>query len=231
MPRVRALALVAALPIAALAACSNRPNDLYTYYDDPTGTAAVTSQTAVAAPVTTTARPVDTQRLREPGEVAALALMGKADLVAEEVQPDPASATAQTTLPDCAVDLGAGTARQSSWLYPSGARLRQVAVVSTETDQAADVVAAARSDLTCKTFKVAGVSFQVDKALTIAALPGVDDQLVWCATAAAKSSCTAVLAADRVVTAVTVEASTPARAKSAITRVAPKAAEVLTRGA
>ncbi|SER30821.1 hypothetical protein [Actinokineospora terrae] len=231
MPRVRALALVAALPLAALAACSDRPNDLYTYYDDPTSASAVAGEVTARPPVSTSATPVETSRAQAPAELATNALMRQSDLVAEEVVADQAGTTPVTTLPDCGIDLGAGTAKQATWAYPSGARLRQVVVFSTGTAAAADVVAAARSELTCKTFKVAGTTFQLDKSLTLPGLPDTDDQVAWCATTQTKSSCTVVVAADRLVTAVTVEASTAARAKTAIARVAPKAAEVLTRGA
>ncbi|MBM7775104.1 hypothetical protein JOD54_005308 [Actinokineospora baliensis] len=222
MPRARALAAVA-LPLAALAACSNRPNDLYTYYDDPTtGTSTSSTPTTTAAPVTTT-----TSAKPQPEQVVALGVLRASDLVAEEVTGDP-SAPRVTALPDCGIDLGTGPSRQGAWTYPSGAKLRQVVLYA---EDATEFVETVRAGLDCTTFKVGGTTFQVDKAVPLPALPGTDAKFAWCATGTAKSSCTVALAAGPLATVVTVEASTATRAKAAITRVSPTAAAALSRGA
>ncbi|GAA2983533.1 hypothetical protein [Actinokineospora diospyrosa] len=225
MPRARALAAVAALPLAALAACSNRPNDLYTYYDDPTSQAAQ-AQPGVVQGVPSTRAAVPTTTTPRPDAVAARAVLSAADLAAEEVESDPA-ATPITALPDCGIALGPATARQATWTYPSGAKLRQVVLYAEDT---AAFVEAVRDGLDCKSFRSGSVTYQVDESVALPALTGADDQLTWCATSTGKSSCTVVFANGRLATVITVEASTAARAKAAIARVALKAAEALTRG-
>ncbi|WP_026425534.1 hypothetical protein [Actinokineospora inagensis] len=224
MPRVRALVCLAVLPLTTLVACGDGPaNDLYTYYDDPTSSARAA---ATPAPATGTPVPTTTSATPDPVTTVTTAAMSADDLAAEEVQPGPVDPAPATTLPDCAVPLGAGTARETSWTYSSGARLTQIVLAGAAAPTA---VTTARAALTCKSFRAGGVAYQIEKT-TLAALPGATDQLSWCASAPGKATCTVVIATDTLVTAVTVEASTAARAKSAIARVAPKAAEALARG-
>ncbi len=230
MRRVHALAAACAtvVPVGLLAGCSDRPNDLYTYYDDPSSAvaAAPAPPTAAAPPTTTTAaRPAGP----DPAEVVALAGLGPSDLAAEKVAVDGAPVSTTTVvLPDCGVDLAAEAGRQSTWKYPSGSLLRQYVAYSTTASTAVD---AARRAIDCRTFEVDGTTFLIDGGATVQPLPGVDDQLTWCASAPTRVTCTILLARDDLVTAVTVEAGTAARARSAITRLAPKAAQALARGA
>ncbi|MGH3860059.1 MAG: hypothetical protein ACRDSQ_10710, partial [Actinokineospora sp.] len=88
MRRVQALAGAAVLPVLLATACSDRPNDLYTYYDDPSSVTNVPpSPTRPSATTTTT---TTTQRKPDPSAAALTAV----DLAAEEVQPDGAPKTA-----------------------------------------------------------------------------------------------------------------------------------------
>lgn len=224
MRRVQALAGAAVLPVLLATACSDRPNDLYTYYDDASPAAETTSSAAAAprpAPsvaVTTTAR-----RQSDPASAALTAI----DLAAEEVQPDGAHQTAVlTALPDCAAPLpAASSAVGSTWRYPSGSVLRQY--VAVHQADVAPVVASLSAALDCGAFTVEGLRYEINTATKITA-PGAEAQHSWCATNPRRSTCSLALAAGDVLSIVTVEASTLARAQAAIGRLAPVAGGKLT---
>ncbi|WP_285499811.1 hypothetical protein [Actinokineospora sp. NBRC 105648] len=212
--------------MSLLAACSDRPNDLYTYYDDPPSSEQAATTTSaplpVAAATTTPAGP-------DPDEVVERASMTAADLVAEEVLPVGApDTTSSATLPDCKLPLGGEAHRKTTWKYASGSQLRQSVVTVEDEGQALQKV---RDGVKCKTFQSDNTTYRVEDGVTLGALSGVTGQLSWCATAPGKVVCTVVLVADGVLTAVTVEAGTATRARAAVTRIAPKAAAALTRGA
>jgi hypothetical protein len=213
---VQALAGAVVLPVLLVAACSNRPNDLYTYYDEPSAPAT----TSAPAPTTTTA-PV-TSATPEPTDPSLSALTAQ-DLVAEKVQPEGApERTVLTGLADCASPLlpTALSASSTTWKYESGSLLRQY--VAIHPAGAAEVVQGLRSSLDCGTFTVDGQRYQIN-ADPAASTPGIDAQQSWCATSPRRSTCTVALAEAEVLSMITVEATTLARARSAIVRIAPLA--------
>ncbi|SDC10924.1 hypothetical protein SAMN05216174_101133 [Actinokineospora iranica] len=225
-----AAACATVLPVSLLAGCSDRPNDLYTYYDDapPSATSAAPAQPSSAPAPTTAASSAAAAKDR--AATVALGALTAADLAAEEVSASGAPDTGvPATLPDCGVRLGAASApgQETTWKYRSGSMLRQR--VAYAEDPTA-VLAAARDALDCGAFQVDGESFLVDEGAPLSALPGVDDRLSWCASGPGKVTCTVLLARGNLVTAVTVESGTAARARSAVTRLAPKAAAALARG-
>ncbi|MBC6450615.1 hypothetical protein [Actinokineospora xionganensis] len=222
MRRVQALAGAAVLPVLLATACSDRPNDLYTYYDDPSPE--VTTQVAPSPTAATTAR-VTTTTAKRVSDPAAAALSA-VDLAAEEVQPDGTPTTAVlAALPDCAAPLPSATdAVASTWRYASGSVLRQYVAVH----GAAAAVDTIKGALTCGAFTVDGLRYEIDSAAKAAVPPGVDAGHSWCATNPRRSTCTLALASADVLSVVSVEASTLARAQAAIARLAPVAAGKLT---
>ncbi|MGQ0839027.1 hypothetical protein [Actinokineospora sp.] len=215
-----AAACAAVLPVWLLAGCSNRPNDLYTYYDEaaPTTTAAALAPVPPPrAPVTTTT--TTTSAAPAPGQAALTA----ADLAAEEVVAEGApERTPPAALADCAT-----AGQRTTWRYPSGSVLRQY--VGFHAAGAAPVVAALRDNLGCGAGQRAGGAQRVEPGAALPALPGVDVQTSWCAAGPGAATCTVVLARAGLLTVVTVEAATAARARAAVVRVAPQAAVALAR--
>ncbi|SDI06050.1 hypothetical protein SAMN05192558_101815 [Actinokineospora alba] len=223
MRRVQALAGAAVLPVLLATACSDRPNDLYTYYDDPSSEAATTAAPSPVTTSTTTTTTTTTRRASDPAAAALTAI----DLAAEEVQPDGAPKTlVETALPDCAAPLPSATdAIATTWRYASGSVLRQYVAVHAAGSSVIDDL---KDALDCGTFTVDGLRYEIDDAAKTAVPPGVDAGHTWCATNPRRPTCTLALAKADVLSVVTVEASTLARAQAAIARLAPVAAGKLT---
>jgi len=223
--RVRVLATAAVLPVLLTAACSDRSNDLYTYYDDATSSPGPTSQRPSAPPkAVTSARPASTTAA-PPVDLTSVALSAT-DLVAEEVKADGiVEPRFPIRLTGCSAPLRpADSGTTARWKYPTGSLLTQS--VAAYAAQAAPVVAALRDSLVCGSFVVDGQRFTVEGGGE-AALPSVDAQVSWCATGAKRSTCSVAFAKGTHLSVLTVEASGTPRARSAVTRVAPIAAAKL----
>ncbi|GAA4534698.1 hypothetical protein [Amycolatopsis samaneae] len=182
---------VAAVALFGLAGCADRPNDLETYYDDPTPTS---TPSAAPAPSTSVAPPPSravTQRAVDP----ALALLSDEDVAEEGVHPDTGKASG------CLVDAAGAAQRSASWRYASGAVLsHQVSVYAQRRGE--EVVAAARCE---------------GRPVTLPAQPGVSAQRAWCV----GGTCTVWLAKGNLVSVLSVAASTEARAVDAAKRLLP----------
>jgi hypothetical protein len=147
-----------------------------------------------------------------------------ADLAAEGVQPSGTpAATIPATLPDCNVPLGEATAGyQTAWIYPTGAILRQYVVEF--DDNAGEAVESVTDKLTCGKYKADGADVTVRAPVTAS-----DGQVSWCAVAGKQSSCTVLKADGALLSVIVVNAATEAKAKQAVTRIAPLAATALAR--
>jgi hypothetical protein len=205
--------------VLLLSSCSGQPNDLrdQRYYgQESTQSASSPSGTpgSVAPAVPTVPAPATKSASPKPPALDQVALSGK-DLADESVQQTgAASRTVPAKLPDCDVPLGdAAAGYGTTWSYPSGATLRQY-VAAYDAD-AGDIVDAVQAKLTC-----AKVSPPVKAA---------DGQLSWCATTGKQSACTVMRADGSLLSVLVVTASTEAKAKQAVTRIAPRAATALAR--
>ncbi len=198
--RHRQVFAVATVALFGLSGCADRPNDLDTYYDDPTPTPTIEPATPSvrpqAAPVplpSETSAPV-------PATVSA-ALLTDEDVAEEEVVPG------QSKVSGCLAGLTRGTSRSAAWRYPSGSTLEhQVTEYPDRTG--ADVVAEAD----CEGRKVTLVKQQ-----------GVDAQRAWCD----GTTCTVLLAKGNLVSVLSVTAGTEARATDAAKRLLPVVAQRL----
>ncbi|ALG08958.1 hypothetical protein AOZ06_20400 [Kibdelosporangium phytohabitans] len=205
-----------------LAGCSDRPNDLVDnrYYQDPEPTTSNTTPPPAPAQDPSPAAAPTTRR--KAVELDGHAMTAK-DLAEEGVQPAGSPArTVQPALPDCQAPLGAAKAAyQIAWAYPTGSTIRQY--LAEYGEKAGDVVAAARAKLTCGTYSAAGSEVRVGTPAT------ANGQVSWCATSSRQSACTVLEADGTVLSVVVVTASTEAKAKAAVTRIAPLAATALGR--
>ncbi|WP_432844694.1 hypothetical protein ACQPXB_25555 [Amycolatopsis sp. CA-161197] len=198
--RHRQVLAVAAVALVGLTtACGNRPNNLQTYYDDPTPTSDATSSAPVtpppAAPPSTPASPSPDPRILA-AAAASAALLSDEDVAEEGVAPGPGKASG------CLSGLAQGERRSASWVYPSGSGITHE-VTAYAGGSGAEVVSAA---------DCAG------QVLAIPPQPGVSQQRAWCD----GSTCTVLLAKGELVSALSVAASTPARAADAAKRLLPK---------
>ncbi|MCE7003412.1 hypothetical protein LWC34_11310 [Kibdelosporangium philippinense] len=205
-----------------VASCSNRPNDLRDnrYYQDPEPTQTSTSSSAVVMPPQPAAVPPPVKGAAPKLDLVA---MTAEDLAEEGVQPTGSpTRTVQTTLPDCQAPLGKATsAYQTAWSYPSGSTVRQY--LAQYEENAEEIVTAARAKLNCGKYTASGAEVRVSA-------PAVaDGQVSWCATSTRQSSCTTLEADGPVLSVVVVTAATEAKAKPAVTRIAPLAATALAR--
>lgn len=206
---LRPLYVVAAIAAFALSGCSDRPNDLNTYRDDPPRT-----QIAKTAPPTdgsAAGRSAPTTSAEPAPPDARVALLRD-----EEVADEGVRRLSEDTAPGsgCLDQAQRGAVDQAvaRWEYPTGSQLRhQVAVLP---EQAAAVLRAAHC---------AGRPVDV-------AVPGtVDVHRAWCEPSPRPASCTVVLTQGRIASAVQVWAQDVNRAREAVVRLAPAAAEALTR--
>ncbi|WP_158883888.1 hypothetical protein [Amycolatopsis anabasis] len=197
MRQGRAVA-IAAVALVGLTGCADRPNDLDTYYDDPTTSAPPERATpsAVAAPV-----PPPPPPMNQTAAAVAAATLTDADVAAEGVRP--AGMPVRTTGCLAAVPPGETPPgyRNPSWVYPSGSSLTQQ-VTGYPRRSAADVL----RELRC-----------AGNPLVVPIPPGAEAVRAWCA----DGTCTVLLARGEVLSGLQVTASTAARAADAAKRLAP----------
>jgi hypothetical protein len=195
--RHRQVLAVAAVAFVGLAGCGNRPNNLETYYDDPTPVRDTPSAAAAPAP-----RPPAVPVVPKPdARAVAIAavprvLLSDEDVAEEGVHPGAGKVSG------CLTGLAAGEQRSASWVYPSGSVLDHQ-VTAYPDRSGADVVSGA------------------DCAGTVLSLPaqaGVTGLRAWCE----GSTCTVLVAKGNLVSALSVAASTPTRAADAAKRLLPK---------
>ncbi|WP_051790847.1 hypothetical protein [Amycolatopsis jejuensis] len=187
----QALAVLVGLgAMAGLAGCGNRPNNLETYYDDPTPVhdTSVAAAPRPVAPVSPSPAP-DPRRAQE-------ALLSDPDVAEEGVAPGSGRVSG------CLNGLAAGERKSVSWVYPSGSALTHEVTVYADRS-GADVVSA---------MHCAGTE------VSLPPQPGVTAQRAWCDGA----TCAVLLAKGNLVSALSVVASTPARAQDAAKRLLPK---------
>jgi hypothetical protein len=189
--RHRQAVAVAAVALFGLAGCADRPNNLETYYDDPTPVKPTSTTSATPTP---RAAPPPTTRMPDTAALLDGALLSPWDVKDEGVHPG----TGQVS--GCLAASGVAT-RTATWLYPSGSVLRQeVRAYSDRTG--AEVV----EDTEC-----AGHPLPLEQQA------GVTAQRAWCA----GSTCTVLLAKGILVTTVSVAAATEVRAVDAAKRLLP----------
>jgi hypothetical protein len=199
--RHRQVVALAAVALVGLTACDGPdPNDLETYYDDPAPTSAPAPVTAEAPVSPAKAAPV-TPPAPDLGLVAQGALLSDADVAEEGVQPGSGEASG------CLTDEVSASSRTATWRYPSGSVLRHR--VAAYPDRTAAVV-------------VAGADC-AGRTVSVPAQPGVERQRAWCE----GKTCTVLLARGRLVSGLTVSASTESRAVDAAKRLLPAMAAKL----
>ncbi|SDY45580.1 hypothetical protein SAMN05421504_105606 [Amycolatopsis xylanica] len=150
MPR-RGAAVVAAVALLGLSGCADRPNDLDTYYDDPT--TSVKPPSPSATPVPPPPRPSASASVERP------VLLTAADLAEEGVE-----RASVGPAKGCLAELPDNVIGEAAWWYPTGASLNQ-RVVSFPPKGAGAALKAVKCD---------------GQQHTIPAQPGVDAQRVWC---------------------------------------------------
>lgn len=198
--RHRRVVALAAVALVGLTGCDGPdPNNLETYYDDPSPSAAAqvpppTHTSAKAAPVTPAAPDL--------GPLAERALLSDADVAEEGVQPGSGEASG------CLASGVSASSRTATWRYPSGSMLRH-RVAAYPEQGAAEIVANAE----CTGHEV-----------TVPAQAGVDRQRAWCD----GTTCTVLLAKGALVSGLTVSASTESRAVDAAKRLLPAMTAKLT---
>ncbi|MGW4833753.1 hypothetical protein ACWEOG_39565 [Amycolatopsis japonica] len=188
--RHRQVLAVATVALFGLSGCADRPNDLDTYYDDPTPTPTVEPAQPSVKPQANPVPPSSTQA-PVPAAVSA-ALLTDEDVAEEEVVPG------ESKVSGCLTGLTRGTSRSASWSYPSGSTLEHQVTEYTDRD-ASDVVTQADCE---------------GRKLTLAKQTGVEVQRAWCE----DKTCTVLLAKGNLVSALSVTAGTEARATDAAKR-------------
>lgn len=193
--RHRQAVALAAVALVGLTGCDGPdPNNLETYYDDPVPT----SSAAPAAPKTSQAPvspPQVTPAAFDAGKLAAQALLTDADVAEEGVQPG------SSEVSGCLADGPAAGSRTATWRYSSGSVLSH-RVVAFPDRSAARAVA----ENEC-----------AGKTVSVPVQPGVEVQQAW----RDGKTCTVLLAKGRLVSELTVSASTEARAVDAAKRLLP----------
>ncbi len=198
--RHRQVVALAAVALAGLAGCDGPdPNNLETYYDDPAPASAPAS--VPEAPVSSAKAAPVTPAAPDLGLLAERALLSDADVAGEGVQPGSGEASG------CLTDNVSASSRTASWHYPSGSVLRH-RVAAYPDVAAAQVVA----DADC-----------AGRPVSVPDQAGVDRQRAWCE----GKTCTVLLAKGKLVSGLTVSASTEARAVDAAERLLPAMAAKL----
>jgi hypothetical protein len=197
--RHRQVVALAAVALVGLTGCDGPdPNNLETYYDDPSPTSTQVPSTTQAPVSSAKAAPV----APDPGLLAERALLSDADVAEEGVEPDSGEASG------CLANGVSASSRTATWRYPSGSMLRH-RVAAYPDGSAAEIVANAE----CTGHQV-----------TVPAQPGVEGQRAWCD----GKTCTVLLAEGTLVSGLTVSASTESRAVDAAKRLLPAMAAKLT---
>ncbi|MEV4146941.1 hypothetical protein AB0J40_24955 [Amycolatopsis sp. NPDC049691] len=192
--RHRQVVALAAVALVGLTACEGPdPNNLETYYDDPAPT---------SAPVTTAETPVSPARAApvtplapDPALLAEPALLSDADVAEEGVRP------ASNEVAGCLADGPSAGSRTATWRYPSGSVLSHRVVVFPDATAARAV-----AENEC-----------AGKTVSIPVQPGIERQQAW----SEGKTCTVLLAKGRLVSELTVSASTETRAVDAAKRLLP----------
>ncbi|MGW5744937.1 hypothetical protein [Amycolatopsis sp. NPDC003861] len=200
--RHRQAIALAAVALVGLTGCEGPdPDNLETYYDDPVTTSAPAPAPAEARVSQAQAAPVKPPA-PDLGPLAEEALLTDADVAEEGVQPGSGEASG------CLTAAVSATSRTASWRYPSGSVLSHRVAAYPEP-------AAARA--------VAGAEC-AGREVTVPAQSGVEVQRAWCE----GKTCTVLLAKGRLVSGLTVSASTEARAVDAAKRLLPAMTAKLT---
>lgn len=200
--RHRQAVALAAVALVGLAGCNGPdPNNLETYYDDPTPTSSPVVPTSSATVSPAVATPTPTVAAPDYEALASSALLTDADVANEGV------VRAGGESSGCLVGAVSVTSQTAIWKYPSGALLRHKVAAYADQSGAA-VVAAVQCD---------------GKTLAIQPQEGIERQLAWCEGA----TCTILLAKGSVVSALSVSASTETRAADAVKELLPVVAAKL----
>lgn len=218
------LAAYAALATIVLTSCSDRPNDLDTYYDDPPTPvehAEHAEHKATPAPRSTKPAPKTAAPVPSAAQVDT-ALLRDDELAAEGVLREPGAAPAPTGCLSTISANGtrpAGTpgaetpGRSAAWRYPTGSRLQHY--VRALTVPAATTIRSAN----CAAEQV-----------SMPAPPGVEANRAWCEPiTTGGATCTVLLGRGHLRSALQVTAADPVRAREAVVRLAPLVAGALTR--
>jgi len=202
--RHRRAVAVAAVALVGLTGCEGPdPNNLETYYDDPVPTSSAVPPPSDVPVSPAKAAPVTSSPVvPDAGRLAERALLADADVAGEGVQPGSGEASG------CLADGPAAASRTATWRYPSGSVLSH-RVVAFPDRSAARAVA----ENEC-----------AGKTVSVPVQPGVERQQAWCE----GKTCTVVLAKGRLVSELTVSASTEARAVDAAKRLLPAMTAKLT---
>ncbi|MEU4253455.1 hypothetical protein AB0F15_39290 [Amycolatopsis sp. NPDC026612] len=188
---------LAAIAVVGLTGCDGPdPDNLETYYDDPVPTSSAPPPPPAPAAPRTAEVPVSPAKATpvapDLGGFAQRALLTDADVAEEGVQPGSGAVSG------CLDEPAAAGSRTATWRYPSGSVLSHHVVAYPEQAAAAAVAA-----VDC-----------AGKTVTVPAQPGIDRQRAWCE----GKTCTVLLAKGRLVSALTVSASTETRAVDAAKR-------------
>lgn len=197
----------------ALTGCSDRPNDLATYYEDPAEQEPTRTQASKVANRADQAAPTASVTASPPATPDLSLLLLADEEVAEEGvhrmrQAAPPASGCLAALHDEAVNRHA-----VQWAYPTGSRLRhQVAELP---EAAATAVRSASCD---------------GRPVELAAPAGAEAHRGWCEPGRnGPAACTVVLARGRIASAVQVSAQDVDRAREAVVRLAPIAGRALAR--
>ncbi|WP_410566632.1 hypothetical protein [Amycolatopsis sp. cmx-4-61] len=198
--RHRQAIALAAVALVGLTGCEGPdPDNLETYYDDPvpaTSTAPPPSPTPGAPVSPAKAAPVTPSPVvPDAGRLAEQALLSDADVAGEGVQPGSAAASG------CLADGPSAGSRTATWRYSTGSVLSHRVVVFPDRSAARAV-----AENEC-----------AGKTVSVPVQPGVEVQQARCD----GKTCTVLLAKGRLVSELTVSASTEARAVNAAKRLLP----------
>ncbi|MFD2417041.1 hypothetical protein [Amycolatopsis pigmentata] len=191
---------VAAVVLAGVTGCANRPNNLETYYQKPESSP--TASASAPAPASPPAR----VQASVPAQADAVAqqvtdaVLTQSDLAREGVRP----ATDRAANGACFNAVPAGDPRGASWRYSSGSTLTQQ-VTGYLDKLATDVL----GQVQCEGQK-----------LTLTLPQGATAERGWCQ----NSTCTVLLATGHVLSGLQVNATSSSRAADAVKALAPIAA-------
>jgi hypothetical protein len=196
---------LAAVVLAGVTGCANRPNNLETYYEQP-GSSPSASASAPAPPPASP--PAGGQAsVPAPGDAIAQqvtnAVLTQTDLAREGVRP----ATDRAANGACFDSVPAGDPRGASWRYNSGSLLTQQ-VTGYLDKLATDVLGQVQCD---------------GQKLTLTLPRGAAAERGWCQ----GTTCTVLLATGHVLSGLQVNATSSSRAADAVKSLAPIAAAKL----